>query len=498
MEEKNSAIQEEIDYKYKIEEKIGSGGEGNAFLVKEKETNIEYVAKVPKEDDESIINEITFLNQLKVYNNPYIIRIINSGEGDIIRKKRKTRKKKYLVLEKAIHGNIYDYIYYYIFYLNKCLGEQKAKLLFSKIVEGVQCMHNHNICHRDIKLENILFDDNFNPKICDFGFACINSPKITQYLGTKEYQPPEINEKKPYDGFKNDIFCLGASLMILVTGKAAFEKAKTTDQLYKHIYEKNYKKYWKIVEPLLKGIKLSPEFKDLLIQMIQYKPKLRPDINEILKHPWFKEIEDMKKNNLDQLKQIEEDTKKIFSDLFPEVKESNQLDLENDNKESENASYNASYNTRGIKNSQIKSIFDKNLKPKSIDTPINMKNTIKIKGYLQPVKFMDCLCYMIVNKFDNCYIDPSHKILKFNIIFEEEEVNKDDDDEEEEEDKKEDIKEDIKEEEDNDDSNELTMQIKLYKYSGEYILRFIQKNGTRKNFLDKFKIISKLVKEIIS
>ena len=59
-------------------------------------------------------------------------------------------------------------------------------------------------------------------------------------------------------------------------------------------------------------------------------------------------------------------------------------------------------------------------------------------------------------------------------------------------------KEDKKDEVDNDESNELTMQIKLYKYFGEYILRFIQKNGTRKNFLDKFKIISKLVKEIIS
>mgnify|MGYP002626989597 CR=1 FL=1 len=497
MEEKNSDVQEEIDYKYKIEEKIGSGGEGNAFLVKEKETNIEYVAKVPKEDDESIVNEITFLNELKKYNNPYIIKMINSGVGDIIRIKRKTKKKKYLVLEKATYGNIYDYIYYYIFYLHKCLGEQKGKLLFSKILEGVQCMHNHNICHRDIKLENILFDDDFNPKICDFGFACINSPKITQYIGTKEYQPPEINENKPYDGFKNDIFCLGASLMILVTGKAAFEEAKTTDQLYKKIYKEKNINYWKTVEPLLEGIKLSPEFKDLLIQMIQYNPKLRPDINAILKHPWFKEIENMKKNNLEKLKQIEEDTKKIFTDLFQEVKENNQLDLEDDNKKSENASY----NTRGIKNSQIKSIFDKDLEPKSIDIPINMKNTIKIKGSLNPVKFMDCLCFMIDNKFgnDNCFIAPSRDMLKFDVTFSEDEDEEENNDDEEEEDKKEEDKEDKKEEEkDNKEGNEFTIQIKLYKYSDEYILRFIQKDGTRKNFLDKFIIISKLVKEIIS
>ena len=118
---------------------------------------------------------------------------------------------------------------------------------------------------------------------------------------------------------------------------------------------------------------------------------------------------------------------------------------------------------------------------------MNMKNTIKIKGYLEPVKFMDYLCYLIENKYgvNNCFIEPSHKTLKLEIAFDEQEDEEDVNKMEEE-----------KEEEDN-ETNDLIMQIKLYKYSDEYILRFIHKKGTRKNFLDEFKTISELVKEII-
>lgn len=58
---------------------------------------------------------------------------------------------------------------------------------------------------------------------------------------------------------------------------------------------------------------------------------------------------------------------------------------------------------------------------------------------------------------------------------------------------------DITEEsEDENDEREITMIVKLYKYSNDHILRFIQKEGNRRDFLDKFKVISDLVQSIIS
>ena len=114
-----------------------------------------------------------------------------------------------------------------------------------------------------------------------------------------------------------------------------------------------------------------------------------------------------------------------------------------------------------------------------------MKNCIKIKGYLEPNKFMNNLCNLIVSNYgvENCYIEASKKNLKFELIFEEEDDNKDDDKKEKNEDKI---------------FNNLKMKIKLYKYSDGHLLNFIQVEGNRKDFLEKFIEIEKLVKIILN
>lgn len=61
------------------------------------------------------------------------------------------------------------------------LGERAAKRMFQEMVEAIVYLHNRNICHRDIKLENILLDNELSPKLIDFGFAtCIDNSKKVQ------------------------------------------------------------------------------------------------------------------------------------------------------------------------------------------------------------------------------------------------------------------------------------------------------------------------------
>ena len=470
--------QEEIDSKYTIIEKIGAGGQANAFLVEEKETKKEYVAKVLKrEDSKTIKNEIDILKELKAYNNPNIIKIIDSGKGIIIRKNRKKRERDYFIMEKILYGNIFDYI----FCKKSGLGELKSKVIFYKIFEGIKCCHENNICHRDLKLENILLDEKINPKICDFGFACKNGLKLEEYLGTPMYKPPEINNQIPYDGKKADIFSLGAALIILVTGKCGFKNATKSDPLYCNIISKDYNIYWSEVEENLSYITLSPEFKDLFIKMIKCDPEERITIEDILDHPWFNELKDLKKNNLEKLKNTEIEIKKFFDNLMDDVKKSNIEEINSDNIKSEIASY----NTKSINIDINQMFFASYIESKFEGTTINMKNCIKIKGYLEPNKFMNNLCNLIVSNYgvENCYIEASKKNLKFELIFEEEDDNKDDDKKEKNEDKI---------------FNNLKMKIKLYKYSDGHLLNFIQVEGNRKDFLEKFIEIEKLVKIILN
>lgn len=79
-------------------------------------------------------------------------------------------------------------------------------------------MHRKNYCHRDIKLENCLLDENFEVKLSDFGFSCRNeqgSSDMDRILGTEGYMAPELCRSERYNGFETDVFSLGVVLFVM-------------------------------------------------------------------------------------------------------------------------------------------------------------------------------------------------------------------------------------------------------------------------------------------
>lgn len=51
------------------------------------------------------------------------------------------------------------------------LNDEDSKSVIKKICQGILYIHNANIIHRDLTLDNILIDNNLNIKLIDFGFA---------------------------------------------------------------------------------------------------------------------------------------------------------------------------------------------------------------------------------------------------------------------------------------------------------------------------------------
>jgi serine/threonine protein kinase len=102
------------------------------------------------------------------------------------------------------------------------LPEDICYKIFAQIVAGVDFMHQLNFAHRDLKMTNILIDNNLVVKIIDFGFAC-NSGKIqNMYCGTPSYMPPEIVQRSSYLSKPVDVWTLGCVLYKLVTGEYPF------------------------------------------------------------------------------------------------------------------------------------------------------------------------------------------------------------------------------------------------------------------------------------
>ena len=69
-------------------------------------------------------------------------------------------------LEYCPNGNLYSYLQKV-----KVLPEGQARFVMVQILIGLEYLHNNNILFRDIKLENILFDQEGRIKITDFGLS---------------------------------------------------------------------------------------------------------------------------------------------------------------------------------------------------------------------------------------------------------------------------------------------------------------------------------------
>ena len=462
-----------IDSKYIIVNKKGHGLTSNVYLVKDSSNQMIYAAKVLKKPSKYFQNELNILNFLKEINNPYLIHIIDSGEG-IVNRKNKQNKRQYIILDNVPNGELMNYIYY----PKKGLREKLSKLIFAQILEGVQACHNAGFCHRDIKMENILLDENFSPKIIDFGFATLNNDHLNEPLGTENYAAPEIFRNKPYNGFKADIFSLGVVLFTLTSAKLGFGTATRNDYYYKYIIKNDINNYWKELEKKIPTV--SKELKELYIKMVSYNPNKRPTIKEIFDSDWMKEIKNMSK---EQLEELEKELKEELLSRKPLVESGLKKEAEV-KQESDELSGNKGAN-------DVEDYFDLNLKPNYAHTGLNMNHYIKLKGNLIHYKFMNNLINMIKNEFKDdihIVIDNKNK-AKFEAIFNENK-NEDDNNEELEEEINEELKKNIK-------GGKTVIQFKLYEsYNGGFILRFVKKEGEINNYLDKLETIYSLISKI--
>jgi maternal embryonic leucine zipper kinase len=95
-------------------------------------------------------------------------------------------------------------------------------------VSAIAYMHKRGYSHRDLKLDNILYNNNTQTvKLIDFGFSIkaseeTKSGKLTIFCGTPHYMDPDLVKKQPYLGPAADVWAAGVILYIIMVGKLPF------------------------------------------------------------------------------------------------------------------------------------------------------------------------------------------------------------------------------------------------------------------------------------
>lgn len=166
------------------------------------------------------------------------------------------------------------------------IGETRAKVFMSQMLQVLLYLKDQNVAHRDLKLENIMMSDSMEVKVADFGFAKNASvERLLSYRGTKTYMAPEIKEGKVYSGLQADIFSTGVILFSVVTGIFPFKEASLQDKYFCLLKDKKYSDYWATIEKHSK-IHMSTEFKNLIQGMLAYSPDTRISVEQLELHPW--------------------------------------------------------------------------------------------------------------------------------------------------------------------------------------------------------------------
>ncbi|CAD8052225.1 unnamed protein product [Paramecium primaurelia] len=196
--------------------------------------------------------------------------------------------------DKDTHIFIYEYMYgntlfEYMQQKHLKLNESEIKAIFKQLLKALKHLHSHNIIHRDLKLDNIMFKtkgDIKSLKLIDFGYATFlsDTKNMNFRCGTPGYVAPEIyEESQPYNQLC-DIYSLGAVVHILATGKRIYSSKLTP----KEICELNKKNRYEISENLK-----CPLLYDLITQMLQDLNN-RPSVDKCLIHPYFIKLSDLK------------------------------------------------------------------------------------------------------------------------------------------------------------------------------------------------------------
>ncbi|HNT25263.1 MAG TPA: protein kinase [Anaerolineales bacterium] len=215
--------------RYEIVEELRRGGMATVYRAYDPHFERDVALKVlPRQ----LLHEATFEERFKreakviaALEHPTIVPVHDFGEED---------GQPYLVMRLMNGGSLADRL------RSGSLTLDEIVDILQRVGQALDQAHAKGIVHRDLKPGNILFDEQGNAYLSDFGIAKLlqTSTPLTEssaIIGTPAYMSPEQGRgERDIDG-RSDVYSLGAILFEMLSGRLPYESETPTGQIIKHI-----------------------------------------------------------------------------------------------------------------------------------------------------------------------------------------------------------------------------------------------------------------------
>lgn len=210
-----------------LEKQIGAGGMGAVYIGRD--TSLDRVVAVKVLKTELIENKRffdTFLHEAEItaqMNHPNIVQVFGFENHD---------DRYFLVMEHISGGTLDDRITHH-----GGVTELEGLEIGIGVAAGLNFANTNGLIHRDIKPGNILFGNNNQPKVVDFGLSVRHDGEDAfegEIWGTPYYVAPEKLERQPED-FRSDMYSLGATLFHAIAGRPPYDAEDPNEVAMKHL-----------------------------------------------------------------------------------------------------------------------------------------------------------------------------------------------------------------------------------------------------------------------
>lgn len=264
---------------YEIIKKISQGGFGIIYLVRNKLSKEDLVAKVnlintgdSKRQNQFIKREIMILmrvqHQTIIPLRGFSFTDFNGNDNITILMDYMKEGSVSSLIDKEQKGQCsFDY------------DNTKRQIILAGIARGMMILHDLNIIHRDLSSGNVLLDENYHPLITDFGLSKFFDPQHSKSqsmaeTGTLVYMAPEVIEGDHYNT-KADVYSFGILMYEIITGTRA----------YSNMLKKmnSFKLKMQIVNGLRPDldVPMKEGLKELIQSCLSKSPDDRPTFSEI-------------------------------------------------------------------------------------------------------------------------------------------------------------------------------------------------------------------------